>query len=63
MQAELQSIEAMESTADLGKTIGLLISQTDSSSFFFGLGSQQDAKQSETMIGVVHAGRTGPAGP
>jgi len=55
MQAELQSIEAMESTADLGKTIGLLISQTDSSSFFFGLGSQQDAKQSETMIGVVHA--------
>jgi endothelin-converting enzyme/putative endopeptidase len=55
MQAELQSIEAMESTADLGKTIGLLIAQTDSSSFFFGLGSQQDAKQSETMIGAVHA--------
>jgi len=59
MQAELQSIEAMESTADLGKTIGLLISQTDSSSFFFGLGSQQDAKQSETMIGVVLAGGLG----
>jgi len=55
VQAELQSIDAMESTADLGKTIGLLISQTDSSSFFFGLGSQQDAKQSETMIGVVHS--------
>jgi len=59
MQAELQSIEAMESTADLGKTIGLLISQTDSTYFFFGLGSQQDAKQSETMIGVVLAGGLG----
>jgi putative endopeptidase len=59
IQAELQSIEAMESTADLGKTIGLLISQTDSSSFFFGLGSQQDAKQSESMIGAVHAGGLG----
>jgi putative endopeptidase len=59
MQAELRFIEAMESTADLGKTIGLLISQTDSSSFFFGLGSQQDAIQSETMIGWVHAAGLG----
>jgi putative endopeptidase len=62
VQMELQSIDAMESSADLGKTIGLLISQTDSSQFFFGLGSEQDAKQSETMIGAVHAAGLGLPG-
>ena len=59
MQVELQSIHSMQSSSDLGKTIGLLISNTDSSSFFFGIGSQQDAKQSEIMIGAVHAAGLG----
>jgi len=59
MQVELQSIHSMQSSSDLGKTIGLLISHTDSSSFFFGIGSQQDAKQSEIMIGAVHAAGLG----
>ena len=59
MQADLEAIDGMESTADLGQTIGLLISHTDSSSFFFGIGSQQDAKQSETMVGAVLAAGLG----
>jgi len=59
MQVELQSIHSMQSSSDLGKTIGLLISHTDSSSFFVGIGSQQDAKQSEIMIGAVHAAGLG----
>jgi len=59
LQKSLGAIDSMADISALGATIGSLIAQTDSSSFFFALGSQQDAKQSETMIGTVYAAGLG----
>jgi endothelin-converting enzyme/putative endopeptidase len=39
--------------------VGELIKQMDNSSFFFALGSEQDARQSETMVGAIYAGGLG----
>jgi putative endopeptidase len=59
MRAELDLIEGMQSTGDLGRVLGQLIHNTDGSAFFIGLGSEQDAKQSDVMIGAVHAAGLG----
>jgi len=59
LNKSLEAIDSMADSSDLGMTIGGLIAQTDSSSFFFAVGSQQDAKQSETVIGAVYAAGLG----
>ena len=55
LSAELDLIEGLQSTGDLGSVLGQLIHNTDGTAFFIGLGSEQDAKQSDVMIGAVHA--------
>ncbi|MDT8321641.1 MAG: M13 family metallopeptidase [Xanthomonadales bacterium] len=59
LRAELDLIESISSKADLGAALGRLIRNTDSKAFFVALGSQQDAQQSERMIGAVYAGGLG----
>ena len=59
LKKSLEAIDSMADSSALGVTIGSLIAQTDSSSFFFAVGSQQDAKQSETVIGAVYAAGLG----
>ncbi len=59
VRSAMETIEAMTDSSALGATIGYLIALTDSGSFFFGLGSEQDARQSDTMIGSVHAASLG----
>ena len=55
----LENINSVQDSTGLGGAIAYLIKQTDSSSFFFGLGSEQDARQSDTMVGAVYAGGLG----
>jgi endothelin-converting enzyme/putative endopeptidase len=55
----LAEIDAVDSADALGGLIGKLIAQTDSSAFFFALGSEQDARQSDIMIGTVIAAGLG----
>jgi putative endopeptidase len=55
----LAEIDAVGSADALGGVIGTLIAQTDSSAFFFALGSEQDARQSDIMIGTVIAAGLG----
>jgi len=55
----LTEIDAMSDVSELGGAIGKLIAHTDSSAFFFALGSEQDAKQSDIMIGTVIAAGLG----
>jgi putative endopeptidase len=59
LQAALNSIQVIEDKNQLGALIGELLVLTDSSNFFVALGSEQDAKQSELMIGAVYAGGLG----
>jgi endothelin-converting enzyme/putative endopeptidase len=59
LQDELTLIASMSSIGDLGRVLGRLIRNTDGSAFFVGLGSQQDARQSDMMIGAVHAAGLG----
>ncbi|MFC1797534.1 M13 family peptidase, partial [Pseudomonadota bacterium] len=59
LHSSLQAIDAINDKNELGVLIGSLIEQTDSSSFFFAIGSQQDARQSETVIGAVYAAGLG----
>ena len=59
LQAEWRAIDALDSKQQLGQLLGYLIKRTDSSAFFFGIGAQQDAKESETMIGAIFAGGLG----
>jgi putative endopeptidase len=62
LDSELAAIAALDDKSGLGAVLGNLIRQTDSSAFFLGLGSEQDALESSIMIGAVYAGGTGPAG-
>jgi len=55
LQAALKSIQLIDNKIQLGQLIGDLIALTDSSNFFIALGSDQDAKQSEVMIGTIYA--------
>lgn len=57
--ADLQAIGKLGDKRQLGSLIARLIGQTDSSNFFFAVGSQQDAQDSTIMIGVVIAGGLG----
>ncbi|MCW8871801.1 MAG: M13 family metallopeptidase [Xanthomonadales bacterium] len=59
LQPSLAAIEAMNDAGALGATIGALIAHSDSSSFFVALGAEQDAKQSDIMIGTVIAAGLG----
>ena len=59
LQSSLAAIDGIAGTPALGATIGTLIDQTDSSAFFFALGAEQDAKQSDMMIGTVIAAGLG----
>lgn len=59
LRPDLRLIESIASKADLGAALGRLIRKTDSTAFFVALGSQQDARQSEQMIGAVYAGGLG----
>lgn len=59
LKSSLQAIDDIKNKDELGAVIGALIAQTDSSSFFFAVGSQQDARQSETVIGAVYAAGLG----
>ena len=55
LKVALKSIQDVDGKNQLGQLIGELIALTDSSSFFIALGSEQDAKQSDLMIGTVYA--------
>jgi endothelin-converting enzyme/putative endopeptidase len=59
LREELELIDGMQSAGDLGRVLGQLIHNTDGTAFFIGLGSEQDAKQSDVMIGAVHAAGLG----
>ncbi len=59
---ELKAIAALQSKQEMGALIAYLISRTDSSGFFFAIGSQQDAKDSQQVIGAVYAGGLGLPG-
>jgi len=59
IQPALEAIRSLYDRNQLGALVGELIDQTDSSGFFFGLGAQQDARQSDIMIGAIHAGGIG----
>lgn len=59
LQPLLGEIDAIDEAGALGRAIGTLIAQTDSSAFFFALGSEQDAQQSDLMIGAVFAAGLG----
>lgn len=59
LQPLLAEIDAIDAADALGGVIGKLIAQTDSSAFFFALGSEQDARQSDIMIGTVIAAGLG----
>jgi endothelin-converting enzyme/putative endopeptidase len=62
LQDELNAIQGLESKAGLGALLGYLIRRTDSREFFFAIGSQQDARESEKVIGAVMAGGLGLPG-
>ncbi len=57
--AEINLINSIKTKSQLTDVIGQLIDQTDSSNFFFAVGSQQDAKDSSQVIGAVFAGGLG----
>jgi len=59
LMADLQAIAQLENKGQLGALIGRLITHTDSSVFFLGLGSEQDAEDSAMMIGAIRAGGLG----
>ncbi|HET6591326.1 MAG TPA: M13 family metallopeptidase N-terminal domain-containing protein, partial [Xanthomonadales bacterium] len=59
LQPLLGEIDAIDEAGALGRAIGTLIGGTDSSAFFFALGSEQDAQQSDLMIGTVIAAGLG----
>ena len=59
MQPELNAIRQLEDKSGLSSLIAELINQTDSSSFFLAIGSQQDAVDSSVMIGAIYAGGIG----
>jgi len=59
LQSDLRAIALMSDKKQLGEVLGRLIEHTDSASFFFGVGSQQDAEQSTTMIGALYSGGLG----
>jgi len=59
LHADLQAITALDDKKQLGALIGRLINHTDSSVFFLGLGSEQDAEDSSKMIGAIRAGGLG----
>jgi endothelin-converting enzyme/putative endopeptidase len=59
LQTELDAIATLESRQQLGGLLGYLISRTDVSGFFIAIGSAQDAKQSEKVIGTIYAGGLG----
>jgi len=59
LQPLLAAIDAFDDAGQLGAVTGKLIAQTDSSAFFFALGSEQDARQSDVMIGTVIAAGLG----
>jgi endothelin-converting enzyme/putative endopeptidase len=55
----LREIDSIKEAKALGGAIGALIARTDASAFFFALGSEQDAQQSDIMIGTVIAAGLG----
>jgi putative endopeptidase len=55
LESGFADIDALSDKAGLAMLIGQLIQQTDSSSFFFAVGSVQDAKDSSKVIGMVYA--------
>ena len=59
LDSDLQAIAELDDKSQLGDLIARLIGQTDSSNFFFAVGSQQDAQDSTIMIGEVIAGGLG----
>ena len=59
LESDLHAIARLEDKAQLGELIGHLIVHTDTSAFFLGLGSEQDAEDSSLMIGGIHAGGLG----
>ena len=59
LESDLHAIARLEDKTQLGELIGRLIVHTDTSAFFLGLGSEQDAEDSSLMIGGIHAGGLG----
>jgi putative endopeptidase len=59
LRPSLAVIDSMAGVETLGATIGNLIAQTDSGAFFFALDSEQDARESDVMIGAVNAAGLG----
>ena len=59
LAGELQAIAQLQDKKQLGEVIGMLIKHTQASSFFLGLGSEQDAEDSSMMIGGIRAGGLG----
>lgn len=59
LDGEMAAINDLADKDQLGQLLGHLINQTDASAFFLALGSEQDAKESSTMIGAIYSGGLG----
>jgi len=59
MAADLESIDRIDSKAALGALLGELQAESGSGAFFFGVGSEQDAKESTRVIGAIYPGGLG----
>ena len=59
LKEELDAIRSVEDKAQLGALIAWLIARTDSRGFFFAIGGQQDARESDKVIGAIYAGGLG----
>jgi endothelin-converting enzyme/putative endopeptidase len=57
--ADFSRIEGLATKAELGPLLGHLQARTGSSAFFFGVGSEQDAKESSRIIGAIYPGGLG----
>jgi endothelin-converting enzyme/putative endopeptidase len=57
--ADLALIERLDTKHDLGALLGDLQARTGTAAFFFGVGSEQDAKESTRVIGAFYPGGLG----
>jgi putative endopeptidase len=59
LRADLDRIAAIASVKDLGGALGALHARVEGAGLLFGMGSQQDAKESSKVIGALYAGGLG----
>jgi endothelin-converting enzyme/putative endopeptidase len=59
LRPDLERIDAMTSTEQLGRVLGELSGRIEGSGLFFGILAEQDAKDASKVIGAIHAGGLG----